>query len=76
MSQPEPEKVEAVQAVVDRVTSWQDGAPEATVEAELRTGLAKAGVDLSDEDVTALAEAIEGEHGAVDARKVLASRWG
>jgi len=76
MSQPEPEQVEAVQAVVDRVTSWQDGAPEATVEAELRAGLTKAGVDLPDEAVSALAEAIEGEHGAVDAQKVLASRWG
>ncbi len=76
MSQPPPEKVEAVQAVVDRVTSWQDGAPKATVEAELRTGLAEADVDLSDEAVSALAEAIESAHGAVDAQKVLASRWG
>ena len=71
-----PEKFEAVQAVVDRVTSWQDGAPEGTVEAELRRGFVSAGVDLSDDDVVALAEAIESRHGAIDAQQVLGSRWG
>jgi hypothetical protein len=41
-----PVKVEAVQAVVDRVTSWQDGAPEETIRQELLTGLSDAEVDV------------------------------
>jgi hypothetical protein len=39
-------KVEAVQAVVDRITSWQDGATEETVRDELLRGLAEAHVDV------------------------------
>jgi hypothetical protein len=39
-------KVEAVQAVVDRITSWQDGATEETVRDELRRGLAEADLDV------------------------------
>jgi hypothetical protein len=65
------EKMEAIQAVVDRVTSWQDGATESTVESELRRGLGEAGVEVPDEDVTKLAAAIEDEHGAVSAAEVL-----
>jgi hypothetical protein len=65
------EKMEAIQAVVDRVTSWQDGATEGTVESELRKGFGQAGVDVSDDDVTRLADAIEGEHGAVSAAEIL-----
>lgn len=65
------EKNEAIQAVVDRVTSWQDGATESTVEAELRRGFELAGVDVSDDDTRKLAEAIEAEHGQVDAASVL-----
>jgi hypothetical protein len=65
------ERVEAIQAVVDRVSSWQDGATEGTVERELRNGFAEAGVEVSDGEVTRLADAIQSEHGAVDARSVL-----
>lgn len=65
------ENAEAVQAVVDRVSSYQDGAPEGTVEEELRAGLDEAGVTLDDAQVTALASAIESEHGNVDAADVL-----
>lgn len=65
------EKQEAIQAVVDRVTSWQDGATEGTVEQELRDGFEQAGVEVSDDDVKKLADAIQDEHGAVDAAKVL-----
>ena len=65
------ERTEAIQAVLDRVTSWQDGAPEGTVEAELRKGFTEAGIDMSDEDVRTLAEAIEDRHGAVSAEEVL-----
>jgi hypothetical protein len=67
------EKYEAIQAVVDRVTSWQDGATEGTVADELRKGFGEAGVDVPEEDVTRLADAIESRHGAVDAKDVLSA---
>jgi hypothetical protein len=67
------ERLEAIQAVVDRVTSWQDGAPEGTVEQELRDGFAAAGVEVPDPDVRRLADAIQDEHGAVSAREVLSA---
>lgn len=65
------ENIEAVQAVVDRVSSYQDGAPEGTIADELRSGLDEAGVSLGEDEVTRLAEAIEAERGAVDAASVL-----
>ncbi len=65
------ERTEAIQAVVDRVSSWQDGAPEGTVESELRKGFSEAGVEVSDDDVRTLAEAIEDRHGAVSVEDVL-----
>jgi hypothetical protein len=40
---------EAVQAVVDRVLSWQAGAPESTVREELESGLQKIGETRSAE---------------------------
>ena len=67
----DPDKAEAVQAVVDRVSSYQDGAPAGTVEKELRSGLDEAGVELGDDDVTRLTEAIEAKQGEVDAAQVL-----
>ena len=63
--------VEAVQAVVDRVSSYQESAPEGTVEKELREGLDEAGVSLDDADVSRLVAAIEADAGAVDAQGVL-----
>ncbi len=65
------EELEAIQGVVDRVSSYQDGAPEGTVEKELRSALAETDISLDDAEVTRLAEAIEAEHGAVDAGSVL-----
>lgn len=61
----------AIQAVVDRVSSWQDGAPEGTVADELRRGADEVGVALGDDEITRLADAIEDDHAAVDAREVL-----
>ena len=66
-----PDEITALQVVVDRVSSYQDGAPQGTVERELREGLAEAGVDIRDDDVTRLAAAIEEKHGSVDAGTVL-----
>lgn len=67
------EQIEALQAVVDRVTSWQDGATEGTVAEELRRGVKDAGIEVSDADLTKLADAIESRHGAVDAQEVLSA---
>lgn len=64
-------RIEAIQAVVDRVTSWQDGATEGTVAEELRKGADEVGVDLSDDDIRKLADAIEDEHATVDAQAIL-----
>ena len=64
-------ELEAIQAVVDRVTSYQDGATEGTVERELRKALGETDISLSEDDVVTLATAIEDEHGAVDAASVL-----
>ncbi|MEH3034699.1 MAG: hypothetical protein PGN07_11910 [Aeromicrobium erythreum] len=72
MTDSSPEKTEAIQNVVDRVGAYQDGAPEGTVESELRKGLDEAGVSLDDAEVTKLAEAIEAADGDVDAASVLA----
>lgn len=41
-------EAEAQQAVVDRVLSWQEGAPEGTVREELRRAAAEAGVAVDD----------------------------
>jgi hypothetical protein len=65
------DRAEAIQAVVDRVSAYQDGAPESTVERELRSGLTEAGLDLDDAQVTSLADAIESEHGNVDVAEIL-----
>jgi len=65
------EELDAIQNVVDRVASWQDGATEDTVEDELRKGVDEVGVVLEDDDIRTLAAAIEAEHGRVDVTEVL-----
>lgn len=72
MSAYDDDQLEAVQAVVDRVSAYQDGAPRETVATELRTGFAETGIDVSDEDVIRLTEAIEAKGGDVSASAVLA----
>jgi hypothetical protein len=64
-------RTEAIQAVVDRISSYQDGASEGTVETELRSGLEEAGLSLEDRDVVTLAQALQSEHGNVDVASVL-----
>lgn len=64
-------RLEAIQAVVDRVTSWQDGATEGTVAAELARGFHDAEVPVEEAEVEKLADAIESRHGAVSAAEVL-----
>lgn len=72
MSEYESEHLEAIQVVVDRVSSWQDGAPEGTVEEELRKGFDEVAIEVDPADITKLAEAINEESGEVSAREVLA----
>ncbi len=54
----EPEANEAVQAVVDRVLSYQAGSPIETVSAELARGLDEAGETMSAKWVAQTAERI------------------
>ncbi len=63
--------VEAVQAVVDRVSAWQHGATDGTVLEELGKGLNEVGVELDSDEVEKLALAIESDDGPVDASQVL-----
>ncbi|MBU1803123.1 MAG: hypothetical protein KKA97_13015 [Actinobacteria bacterium] len=65
------ERTEAVQAVVDRMTSYQDGAPEGTVEKELREALGETDVSLTDHEIEALATAIEDGEGKVSVAAVI-----
>ena len=65
------EQMQAIQAVVDRVTSWQDGATEGTVADELRRGVDEVGVELGESEIARLADAIESRHGAISAAQVL-----
>ena len=65
------DKAEAVQNVVDRVSSYQESAPEGTVEKELRSGLSDAGIELDDSDVAALTDAIEKDGGEVEVASLL-----
>ena len=65
-------RLEAVQAVVDRVAAWQHSATDGTVIEELRQGLGEAEVVLDDNEVESLATAIESDEGPVDASQVLA----
>lgn len=41
-------RVEALQAVVDRISSWQESAPEATIRDELDAALVDVGLDLDE----------------------------
>lgn len=65
------ERTEAVQAVVDRMTSWHDTATEGRIEQELRDALGKTDVDLDDDEIARLVEAIEGSEGQVSVSEVL-----
>jgi hypothetical protein len=68
---PDNPELEAIQLVVDRVSSWQDGATEGTVAEELRKGFDEAGVEVEPAEVDKLADAIQSEHSDVDVTVVL-----
>jgi hypothetical protein len=65
------DQITAVQAAVDRVSSWQDGATEGTLESELRKALDEVGVSLDDDQVGKVLAALEEHKGETDAHAVL-----
>ena len=68
---PDNPELEAIQLVVDRVSSWQDTATEGTIAEELRKGFDEAGVEVEPDEVDTLADAIQNETGDVNAGEVL-----
>lgn len=68
---PDNPELEAIQLVVDRVSSWQDSATEDTIAVELRKGFDEAGVEVEPDEVEKLADAIRDETGDVNAAEVL-----
>lgn len=64
------ERNEALQAVVDRVSAYQESAPEATVDKELREALTETDLEVSDEEITTLVRAIE-EPGEVSVTELI-----
>lgn len=64
--------VEALQAVVDRVVSWQDGATQETVREELAKGAREADVDASDALLDELARRIHDEPDRLEVERLVA----
>lgn len=59
------EHIEALQAVVDRVGAYQETAEDRVIADELRDGIRAAGLDLGDDEVRRLSDAIERDGGPV-----------
>lgn len=64
--------VEALQAVVDRVVSWQDGATQETVREELAKGAREADVEASDSLLDELARRIHDEPDRLEVERLVA----
>lgn len=64
--------VEALQAVVDRVVSWQDGATQETVREELAKGAREADVEASDALLDELARRIHDEPDRLEVERLVA----
>lgn len=65
------EELEAMQFVVQRVSSYQDGATEGTIEKELRSAFEETDLDPSEDEINKLVEAIETDPASADAATVL-----
>jgi hypothetical protein len=68
---PRDPRVEVVQAVVDRIVSWQEGADAGTVRTELDSALSEAGVDLDEPTRQRIVDRVSGETPHFDVREVL-----
>lgn len=64
-------RVEALQAVLDRVLSWQEGATEGTVREELDAALTEVGIDLDASVRDRMVEHIHEGHEHIDVRRFL-----
>ena len=64
-------KVAALQAVVDRLASWQDGATEKTLREELDEGLDEAGIDVGDDVRERIVAHLREDASHIDARAFL-----
>ena len=65
------ERTVVIQAVVDRLTSYQDSATGETVEKELREAFQETDVDLDEDETRKLVDAIEKADEPVDVASVL-----
>ena len=68
---PQDARVQVLQAVVDRIVSWQEGADDATVRTELDDALSQAGVDLDEAAKQRIVERVSGETPHFDVRELL-----
>lgn len=68
---PSDAHVEVLQAVVDRVTSWQDGATEETVRKELDDALAQSDADVAQDTRESIVRRIVDDGAHFDVREVL-----
>ncbi len=67
----EDARVEVLQAAVDRVVSWQEGADGATVRTELDDALAQAGVDVDEATRQRIVDRVSSQTPHFDVREVL-----
>jgi len=68
---PRDPRVEVLQAVVDRIVSWQEGADDATVRAELDSALSEAGVDVDEATRQRIVDRVSSETPHFDVRELL-----
>ncbi len=64
-------RVEVLQAVYDRVSSYEESATPETIRQELDKAIAEAGVEVSDETRTRLTQHIDDRGGREDVANVL-----
>lgn len=62
-----------LQAVLDRVTSWQEGAAPETIRQELQEELARADLSLEPAQVDRIVEHVHGQGEHLDVRELLGS---
>lgn len=70
MSDHTEEKLAALQGIVERVSSYQEAAPEGTIERELRAAIDGTDLEVPDAEVVAIAEAIEARDKSTDTVEV------
>lgn len=64
-------RVEVLQAVYDRVSSYEESATPETIREELDKAIAEAGIEVSDETRTRLTQHIDDRGGREDVANVL-----